>query len=140
MLQGRQRGTLGIGEVAEGGWVGRRQRRHEVDARNVVGVPLCDVRADARSPVAALGAVALVAEPGHQLSPGSGDALHAPSQPLRLVAEAVTRQRWADDVEGVRRVATMGGGVSERPDHLEELDDRPRPAVRHNERQRVGMP
>ena len=42
-------------------------------------------------------------------------------------------------MERVGGVAAVGGRIGERPDHLEELDDRPGPAVRDDERQRVGV-
>jgi hypothetical protein len=44
-----------------------------------------------------------------------------------------------DDVEGVRRVAAVGGGVGERAEDVEELDDRAGPAVGDDERQRLGL-
>ena len=42
---------------------------------DVLGVVVADARGDDRAPVAALRAVALVAEAGHQLGPRRGDAL-----------------------------------------------------------------
>ena len=57
----------------------------------------------------------------------------------RAAAKAETRQGWDDDVEGVRRASAVRGGVGERIDDLELLDDRSRPAVRHDSRQRVWM-
>jgi hypothetical protein len=42
-------------------------------------------------------------------------------------------------VEGVGGLAPVGGRIGERPDHFEELDDRPGPAVRDDERQRLGV-
>ena len=47
---------------------------------SVLGVPHAERRGDLRPPVAALGAVARVAEPGHQLVPGVGDALRRPTR------------------------------------------------------------
>jgi hypothetical protein len=88
-------------------------------------------------PVAALRAIALVAEPVHQPDPGVGDPLHVPARACGLVAEAIAGKRRTDDVEGVGRVASVGGRVSERPEHLQELDDRAWPAVRENKRQGV---
>ena len=58
---------------------------------------------------------------------------------LRLVAEAVAGQRRAHDVERVGGVAAVRGGIGERAEHLEELHDRARPAVGHDERERIGM-
>jgi hypothetical protein len=42
-------------------------------------------------------------------------------------------------MEGVRRVAAVGAGVGERPDHVEELDDRARPPVGEHDRQSIGL-
>ena len=64
----------------------------------------------------------------------------ATPQPVvgRLAGEAEAGQRRGDDVEGVRGVAAVRGRVGERLDHLVELDDRARPAVGDQQRQRVG--
>src|SRR2546425_1171486 len=70
--------------------VWRGERRREVNAGDVGSVLLAKARADARPPVAALGAVALVSEPGHQDAPCGSDPFDAPSRPGRLVAEAVS--------------------------------------------------
>ena len=66
--------------------------------------------ADARAPVAALRAVALVAELAISVRPGGRDPLDAPAGLRRLVAEAVARQRRADDVEGVAASPPCAGG------------------------------
>ena len=90
---------------------------------------------DDRAPVAALRAVARVAEPAHQLDLGLRDARGIPAALVGRPGEAVAGHRRADDVEGVagrrreRRVAAA--------DDLLELDDRARPAVRDDERERV---
>ena len=63
--------------------------------------------------------------------------LDAPARPRRLAAEPEAGQRRAHHVERVCRVAAVAGRIGQRPDHLPELDDRPGPAVRQHERQRV---
>ena len=57
----------------------------------------------------------------------------------RLVGETVTRQRRADDVKGVGRIAAMSSRIRQRLDDFLKLDDRPRPSMRHHERDRVGV-
>ena len=106
----------------------------------MLDVLLPDARGDARAPVAALRAVAVVAEARHQLGP-RGARCAATFQPglRRPVAEAVARQRRAHDVERVGRVAAVRDRIGERADDLVELDDRARPAVGDHERQRVRL-
>ena len=82
-----------------------------------------------RAPVAALRAVAVVAEARHQLRPRLRDALHVPARLRRDARPAVARKRRRDDVEV----------FAERFDHVEELGDRARPAVRDDQRQRVRV-
>jgi hypothetical protein len=89
VLERGERSTLSLRELVEGGRVWWRERRDEVDAGDVAGIQLADARADARPPVAALGAVARVAKPAHQNGLGGGDPLDAPAGAARLVAEAV---------------------------------------------------
>jgi hypothetical protein len=55
------------------------------------------------------------------------------------IGEAVARQGRNHDVERVRRAAAMRGGIGERLDDLQLLDDRARPAVRDDERQCIVM-
>ena len=85
------------------------------------------------TPVAALGEVAAVAEARHQNRPGTGDPLHTPSRCCGLAGEPEPGQRGADHVERVGGVATVLGRIGERLDHLVELDDRARPAVRDDQ-------
>jgi hypothetical protein len=51
--------------------------------------------------------------------------------------ESVAGHRRNDDVEGILRLPAERGGIGQRADDLQLLDDRPRPAVRDDERQRV---
>jgi hypothetical protein len=82
---------------------------------------------------------ALVAEPGHQLVPGAGDVRRVPAGLGGAAGEAVAGDRGDDHVEGVAGLAAVGGRVAERADHLQHLDDRSRPAVGEDDRQRVGV-
>ena len=88
---------------------------------------------DDRAPVAALRGELLVAEAPHQRDPGAGDALGAPAGRGRLAGEAVAGHRRDHQMEGVRGAAAMGGRVGQRSDDLELLDDRTRPAMRHDQ-------
>jgi hypothetical protein len=139
MLDRGERSALLLREIVERRWVWWCQWRREVDAGNVIPIPLANVGADARSPVAALCPIALVTEPAHQRYPGGGDAFDAPA-PLRwLIAEAVAWKGRTHDVEGVRRLAAVRGRVGERPNDLEELDHRAGPAVGDDQRERAGV-
>ena len=70
VLVGRQRDPLVVLQVLEVE-VGRRGRHDhvEVDAHEVLGIDEAELRGDHRAPVAALRAVALVAEAGHERRP-----------------------------------------------------------------------
>jgi hypothetical protein len=92
-----------------------------------------DLRGHRGAPVAALRHVIRVAQLLHQRVPHRRDALHAAALRDRLVRIAVTRQRGTDDMKGIPCIAAMGRGVGQRADDLLELDDRARPAVRHQQ-------
>src|SRR5215470_6922541 len=94
---------------------------------------------NARTPVAALGAVMLVAETRHQLIPGIRNSLDAPAGPSGLGAETESWQRRADHVEGVEGLPAVPDRVGQWPDDLSEFNDGARPAVRHDQRERVGL-
>ena len=51
----------------------------------------------------------------------------------------MARQRRDHNVEGVGSAAAMSGGIGQRFDDLQLLDDRARPAMRDDERQCVLM-
>jgi hypothetical protein len=127
-----------LGLVLFGGRRARHRHVH-VHAHHVVGVDHPEQGGDRRAPVTALGAVAVVAQAPHELGPRLGDAAHAPARLGGLLAEAVARQRRAHHVEGVGRVAPVGGRIHQRAERVEELDDRPRPAVGEDQRQRLGV-
>ena len=94
---------------------------------------------DECTPIAALRDVARVAEALHQHSPGARDAGAIPTGGRRLARKTIARYRRDHDMEGIRRATAMGGGIGERIDDLQLLDDRAGPAVRDDERQRVGV-
>ncbi len=102
---------------------------------DVVGVNPAQLGGDERAPVAALCAIALVAEPAHELGPGPGDTRRGPAGVVGWAGEAVAGERRDDDIEGVGGVAAMGARVGQRPNHLQELDDRAWPAMREDQRQ-----
>ena len=65
-----------------------------------------------RAPVAALGAVAPIAQHiGHQLGPDVGDASDVDTAPGRMVREAVARHGGGYYVEGICRGTAMAGWI-----------------------------
>ena len=66
----------------------------------------------AAPPVAALGEVPLVAEPGHEFGPGVGDLLDAPARRGRFVPRSRTPAERARQVEGVLLRAAWAVGSS----------------------------
>ena len=94
---------------------------------------------DERTPVAALGDVAGVAEALHQLCPGSAHALGTPAGRRRLAGKPVARHRRDHDMESVRCAPAMCRGIGQRIDDLQLLDDRAGPSVRDDQRQRIFM-
>ena len=95
--------------------------------------------ADDRAPVAALDAVALVAEPRHELRVHLGDLLGAEPRRPRLVREPVAGHGRRHHVERVLGAPAMGDGVGQGADDLRELGDRAGPAVGDHEGQGVGL-
>ena len=89
--------------------------------------------------VAALSDVAGVAEAGHQLRPHLREAAGVPTELGGLAGEAVPGQGRQHEVERVLCFAAVRSRVRERADDLEQLDHRARPAVGHDQRQRVFM-
>ena len=102
-------------------------------------VTLRHVAGDTGTPVAALCAVAFVAESGHQRGPGIGDVLDPPAGSEWFVAETEPGHGRAYDMERIGRVSAVGYRIGERPDHLVELDDRSGPSVGEHQRQRIGV-
>jgi hypothetical protein len=78
-----------------------------------------------------------IAETPHQLHPGTCHAGGVPTGLLRLGGEPVAGHRRDHHIERVRGVAAMRRRVGERAGDVQHLDDRARPAVRDDQRQRV---
>ena len=120
--------------------VGREDRRQvgvdaEQSLRRLPGHHLDE----AASPISALRDVVRVAQSLHEHVPGTADALQPPSDLCRSRREAEARQGRDDKVEGVLRLTAERGGIGERADDLDLLEDRARPPVRDDQRQRIGM-
>ena len=92
---------------------------------------------DSGTLVAALGDIARVAEPAHQLRPRLADPAGVPAGLGRLPREAVTGDGRDNEVERVLSRPAVRGRVGQRADDLEHLDHRAGPAVRDDQRQRV---
>src|SRR5207247_9771972 len=90
------------------------------------------------TPGATMRSVPVVAEALHELCKRGGDALDVPPCLFGRSREPESRNRWCDDMEGVRRVVAMGTWVHEPTDDLHELHHRTGPAVR--QQQRNGIP
>ena len=113
-------------------------RHVQMDCRAMVPTSTAvsaELRGDGRAPVATLGAVAVVAEALHQRLPSLGDLLHAPPGTAGLAGEAISRKRRAHDMEGV--FGASGRRIGQRLNHLVELHDRTRPAMRDHQREGV---
>ena len=105
----------------------------------MIGVVPAELGADHRAGVVAHGPVSLVAEPRHQLRPRSGDALVGPARLAGRAREAEAGKGGDHEVERVGRSRAVRPRVRERFDHVDELDDRARPAVCHDQRERVRL-
>jgi hypothetical protein len=105
----------------------------------MLGVDPAQLGGDERAPVAPLGAVAPVAEAGHQLGPGDGDAVGGPAGLAGRAGEAVAGQGRDHQVEGVARVAAVGAWVGQRADDAQELHDRAGPAMGEDQRQGLWL-
>ena len=92
---------------------------------------------DGGAHVPALGDVARVTEPVHQLGPGLCDTAGPPAELGRLGGEAVAGDGGQHEVERVLGISVVRRRVGERADGLQQLDDRAGPAVGHDQRQRV---
>ena len=109
-----------------------------MNRRKPVGTFDAHGRRDDCTPIAALSDVASVAKPLHEHMPRLRDALHGPAFLPRFAREAVTGERRNHQMKSVARIAAMRRRIDERPDALQELDHRSRPAVRENQRQRIA--
>ena len=108
-----------------------------MDAGQPVGCLATHRVRDRGADVPTLCDIAGVAEASHQLRPRLGDAGGTPAELPRLAGEAVAGQGRQDDVERVLGFAAVRGRLRERADGVEQFDDRPGPAVRHDQRQGV---
>ena len=116
-------------------------RVREVDADHVLRVAVAQLAGDERAPVAALRAVALVAQhAAHERVPEVRRAPEVDAGHGQRRGEAEARQRGHDHVEGVGGIAAVGRGVAEGADHVAQVPEGPRPAVREDERDRVRPP
>ena len=108
--------------------------------RAVLRIERADPRRDLRAPVAALRAVARVAEAVHQLDERPRDAPHVPAARARGLREAVARAATgATTWNASAALAAVRLRVGQPRDDVEELDDRAGPAVREEQRQRVRV-
>ena len=119
------------------GW--ERSEIGHVDADDVLGVDPAKLGGHERARIAALGAVALIAETLHQLSPGAGHPPCVPARPGQRRREPEAWQRRGDDVECIHGVAAVGDPVDQPADEVDEFDDRAWPAVGDDQRQRRGL-
>ena len=94
---------------------------------------------DDRAPIAALRDIARVPEALHQHRVGTCDAVGAPASLGRLARKPVARHRRNHHVESVHCLPTMRRGIDQGIDDLQLLDDRTRPSVRNDDRQRIFM-
>jgi hypothetical protein len=108
-----------------------------VDADQLLGCLAAHGVGNAGADVTALGDVAAIAEPAHQLGPGLGGAAGAPAELGRVAGEAVAGNGRQHQVEGVGGRSAVGGRVGEGADDVEQLDDRAGPAVGDEQRQRL---
>ena len=92
---------------------------------------------DLCAPIAALRGVARVSEARHELDPGIRDPNRPPPRLRGLPRVPIARDRRNDDVERVGGVAAVCRRIGKRADDVQHLDDRTRPAVRDDQRQRV---
>src|SRR5262245_970171 len=96
-------------------------------------------RCNDRAPVPALGNIAIVTKPSHQLGPRYGDAGSVPTAFSRFVGKCKSWQRWRNNVERFLFATTMRRRIRQGINDLEELDHRAWPSVRNDDRQRVRM-
>ena len=105
--------------------------RLRCSADAVVRIEGSDPRRDLCAPIAPLRAIALVAEPMHQLDERAGDPPRVPAGRAGGLGEPVAGQRRCDDMERVTVRASQPW------DDVLELDDGTGPPVRDDQRERV---
>ena len=107
-----------------------------MNAREPPGCGEREFDRDRGAPIATLRPEPLVAECRHQFEPHAGDDAGLRAARLWSIGESVPRQRRDNEIERINRIASIGRRLGESRCDLEHLDDRPRPAVRDDERQR----
>ena len=119
----RRYSHLLLGQALELGRVtgGEGEDLVDVHADHVLGVEAALHRGDDRAGVVAVRAVAVVAEPPHQLGPRLRGALRVPARLGGRPGEAEPRKGRDDHVERVGRVPAVGARVGERTDEAEVL-------------------
>ena len=106
--------------------------------RGDVRVPrTAERRRDVTAPVATLRDKAVVAEAFHQAHEDLGYPRDIDTGPLSRAGESEARKGGNDHIEGINGIAAVTFGVCQRADHLVHLEDRSRPAVRDEERDRL---
>ncbi|MCY1231635.1 hypothetical protein D9M72_440920 [compost metagenome] len=95
--------------------------------------------ADDGAPVTALRDIAVVAEPFHQRVPDHGDPLRIPTGRGWFLRKAEAGDRGNDKMECVLNLAAMSGRVGQRGDDVQQLKDRARPAMGHDQRKCILM-
>jgi hypothetical protein len=102
-------------------------------------VGVAEVGTDEGAPVPALRAEPFVAEDiPHQLHPQGGDAGHVDTEGAQRDREPIARERWDDHIEAVGGFTAVGTGVGQRVDDMVEVPERPGPAVRRDQWERLG--
>ncbi len=87
--------------------------------------------------VAALSDVAGIAETSHELGPGACGSAQIPADLHRFAREPVPGEGGQHEMERLLGAPTVCGRVRQRADRVEQLDHRARPAVGHDQWQRV---
>ncbi len=123
-------------ELLELGRVSGREREQlqHVEAEEPLGVQQPELARDHRAAVAAVRAVALVAESAHEFVIRTRDSRHRPAALDDRRAEREAGHRGHDDRERVLGTTAVGDRVDERIDHVEEVDERARVGVQQEQR------
>src|SRR5918997_5574836 len=108
-------------------------------AYHMLGVAASLYRSNDSSGVVAVRAVALIAEPTHQLGPRPGGALRVPARLGGRTGETEPGQGRDDHVERVGRVPAVSVRVGERVDEAEVLHRGVGPAVGEDQWRGVGL-
>ena len=100
----------------------------------------CHLFSDGIPPITPLSDIFRIAEPVHQDDPGARDPNRIPAEIRRCPGEAMSRKRRNDNIERVCRSSAVRRRVGQRVDDFQLLDDRARPPVRDDQRQRILVP